>query len=148
LAHDEEFLFLAARGRKAVGAQYPPGHGTRPRDPDIDQRDRIDIYLDVNRDYSSYWRLSLDHRGWTGEACLADRTWNPTWYVAASDAPGLWQAEAAIPLAELVDAPLKSDEAWAVGIQRTVPGVGFQSWTRPASPERVVPEGFGYVIFQ
>ena len=38
-------------------------------------------------------------------------------------------------------------DAWAVGVQRTIPGVGFQSWSAPASTQ-VTPEGFGYLIFE
>ena len=36
---------------------------------------------------------------------------------------------------------------WAVGIQRVVPGVGFQSWSTPAAVA-VLPDGFGYLVFQ
>jgi hypothetical protein len=40
----------------------------------------------------------------------------------------------------------KQGHAWAIGVQRIVPGVGFQSWTQPAA---VNPrgEGFGLLIF-
>ena len=43
--------------------------------------------------------------------------------------------------------PVKGRDAWAVGVQRTIPGVGFQSWSAPASTQ-VTPEGFGYLIFE
>jgi hypothetical protein len=52
----------------------------------------------------------------------------------------------AIPLAELTGELPDGDTAWAVGVQRIVPGVGFQSWTTPAAPE-VAGEGLGYLIF-
>jgi hypothetical protein len=64
--------------------------------------------------------------------------------VAAATADGTWTAEAAIPLDQLGAGGVKSP--WAIGIQRTVPGMGFQSWTLPAAIE-VMPEGFGYLVF-
>ena len=73
--------------------------------------------------------------------------WNPTWFVAAGgdrrdlDRRGRHPAGAAH---RPVPGPR---DAWAVGIQRTVPGVGFQSWTTPAAAATVVPEGAGYLIF-
>jgi hypothetical protein len=121
--------------------------GPRPRDPDLAQHDRIELWLDVNRDYTSFWRLAVDHRGWTGESCVDDATWDPTWYVAAAADETHWHVEAAIPMSELVPRTPAADTAWAIGLQRTVPGVGFQSWTLPASAEFVRPEGFGYLIF-
>ena len=60
---------------------------------------------------------------------------------------GRWTAEAAIPLAELTGRPPQPHDVWAVGIQRVVPGVGFQSWTTPAAVA-VLPDGFGYLVFQ
>ena len=148
LAYDNQFLYLAARCRKAPGVGYPPANGPRARDPDLSGHDRVELWLDVNRDYSSYWRLAIDFRGWTGESCVADSMWNPTWYVAAAADQTHWHVEAAIPLTELTAEKPTKGQAWAIGIQRTVPGVGFQSWTQPASAEIVRPEGFGYLIFE
>jgi hypothetical protein len=147
LAYDQQFLYLAARCRKAPNVKYPPGNGPRPRDSDLSRYDRVELWLDVNRDYTSYWRLAIDHRGWTGESCTEDSTWDPTWYVAAADDDVHWHAEAAIPLAELAPQPPSKGQAWTVGMRRTVPGTGRQSWTEPASADAVRPEGFGLLIF-
>jgi hypothetical protein len=116
-------------------------------DPDLASHDRVDVFLDLDRDYATYYRLSIDHRGWPAEGCWGDPTWNPTWFVAAHSAEGNWTAEAAIPLDQLTGRYPGPRDVWALGIQRTVPGVGFQSWTTPAATT-VVPEGFGYLIFE
>jgi hypothetical protein len=102
--------------------------------------------LDVDRDFATYYRLAIDERGWTHESCWHDATWNPSWFVATGGDDKAWTAEAAIPLSELTMMPPSPGASWALGIQRTVPGVGFQSWTQPASPA-VSPEGFGYLLF-
>jgi photosystem II stability/assembly factor-like uncharacterized protein len=147
MAHDEKYLYLAVQCRQAPGARYDSTSQSRTRDPDLSRRDRIDIFLDIDRTYASYYHLTIDHRGWAADACCGDVSWNPQWFVAAQTADGTWTAEAAIPLAELHATIVPGKTVWAVGIQRTVPGVGFQSWTTPAAPE-VVPEGFGWLQFE
>ena len=107
----------------------------------------MDVLLDVDRDYASYYRLTVDHRGWTGEACLGNVHWNPTWYVAYATTEQDWTLEAAIPLAELVPQRPQPKDAWAMGVQRIVPGVGIQSYTQPASVDPRG-EGFAVMVFQ
>ena len=147
VAYDQEFLYLAVNCRRAPGVDYQAAGGPRPRDPDLSARDRVDFLIDLDRDWATYYRLSIDHRGWTGEACWGDATWNPSWFVAAASSGERWTAEAAIPLAELTGETSRGRRVWALGIQRNIPGVGFQSWTTPAAAT-VAPEGFGYLIFE
>jgi hypothetical protein len=174
LAYDEEFLYLAISCRKKgtgesgekreiledesstssqrAGASPPPAKPTtknetlRTHDADLGDRDRVDILLDIDRDYATYYRFTVDDRGWTAESCWDYASWNPEWFVAASETDETWMIEAAIPLAELAPHPPKSHDIWAIGIQRTLPGVGFQSWSTPASTD-ILPEGFGFLIF-
>jgi photosystem II stability/assembly factor-like uncharacterized protein len=147
LAHDDQYLYIAIQCRQAAGAHYEATDEKRQRDADLSQRDRVDIFLDLDRDYATYYQLTIDHRGWAAEARCGDRSWHPKWFIAAQSTGGEWTAEAAIPLAELNAAILPGKTIWAIGIQRTVPGVGFQSWTTPAAVE-VVPEGFGWLGFE
>jgi hypothetical protein len=147
LVHDEQYLYLAIQCRQAPGARYEATSERRPRDPDLSQHDRVDIFLDLDRDYATYYRLTIDHRGWAADAICGQRSWNPKWFVAAQTVDGVWIAEAAIPLTELKATIVPGKTIWALGLQRTVPGVGFQSWTMPAGPA-VMPEGFGWLEFE
>ena len=147
LAHDAEFLYIGIRCRQAVGAAYEAAPGPRVRDADMAGHDRVEVLIDLDRDYATYYRLTIDHRGWTADSCCGDSTWDPVWYVAARTADGFWTAEAAIPLGQLTSHLPAAGTVWAVGVQRTAPGVGFQSWTAPAAT-RIAPEGFGYLIFE
>jgi hypothetical protein len=90
--------------------------------------------------------LAMDHRGWVAESCWGDMSWNPTWFVAQAADEQSWTIETAIPLDQLTGVYPGPRAVWAVGIQRIVPGVGFQSWTQPAAIE-VLPEGFGWLMF-
>ena len=147
LAHDAEFLYIGIRCRRAAGARYEPGVGPRPRDADLSAHDRVDVLIDLDRDFATYYRLTVDHRGWTHDSCCGDDTWDPTWYVAAHNTDREWTAEAAIRLDQLTSRSPAAETVWALGLQRTVPGVGFQSWTTPAATS-IAPEGFGYLIFK
>ncbi len=146
LAYDEAFLYVAVSCRRPAGAVAPPTKQPRPRDPDLSAQDRVELLLDLDRDWSTYYRLAIDQRGWATDDCWGDKSWNPQWFVAVDRDEESWTAEAAIPLDELTSEPPKSRHAWAIGIQRINPGVGFQSWTQPASTTGA-PEGFGYLIF-
>ena len=147
LAYDSEFLYLAIEARRARGAKYPSSRGPRLRDPDLSEHDRVELFVDLDRDFTTYYRLAIDHRGRPAEGCWGDVSWNPTWFVAAGSEGNAWTAEAAVPLDQLTGRYPTSRDVWAIGIQRTVPGVGFQSWNTPAAVA-VVPEGFGYLIFE
>ncbi len=147
LAYDDEFLYIGVSCTRAEPFRYQSSDKPRPRDADLDDQDRVELLIDVDRDYATFYRLAIDHRGWTAESCWHDPTWNPAWFVASDGNDQQWTAEAAIPLAELSDQSPDAKTVWAVGVQRVVPGVGFQSWTTPAAPE-IVPEGFGYLTFQ
>ena len=49
-------------------------------------------------------------------------------------------------MTELVPGPPVKKGVWAVGIVRTMPAVGLQSWTHPAG-SRPRPESFGLLRF-
>ncbi len=146
-AFDDEFLYLAVSCRKAPGLVYETTDQPRPRDADLSASDRVEIHLDIDRDYASYFSLAVDSRGWTSERCFGDPTWDPTWFVAASGDDEYWTAEIAISCDQIALKKPQAKEAWAIGIQRAAGHVGFQSFSQPAAVE-VRPEGFGLLVFE
>ena len=146
MAYDGEYLYVAVTCRQAPQFTYRSAVGVRPRDADLAAEDRVDLLLDIDRDFATYYHLAVDHRGWTCDDCWGDRTWDPTWFVASRREGGQWIAEIAIPLDQLAVHRPAAGDTWALGLQRIVPGVGFQSWNTPAATT-IIPEGFGYLIF-
>jgi hypothetical protein len=147
MACDSQFLYLAVRCRQVAGADYASAQTPRPRQADLSAHDHVDLLLSPDRDYTSYYRLSIDHRGWVRSGCWNDAPWQPVCYVAAGARDGNWIVEAAIPWDQMVDhAPAGRREPRAVNIQRTVPGVGFQSWSNPSGVV-IRPEGMGLLMF-
>jgi photosystem II stability/assembly factor-like uncharacterized protein len=147
MASDDRFLYLAATCRRAPGAAYAEPAATRPRDANLAQQDRLELCLDLDRDRATWCQWTVDARGWTAETCWNDRTWNPTWFVAHQMDETEWTVEAAIAWSDLGSAAPPPGTVWALGLQRVVPGVGFQSWTKPAAVD-ILPEGFGLVRFE
>lgn len=147
LARDNEFLYIAVRCPKQEGVDYHTDDSPRPRDADLTAHDRVTIRLDTDRDYSTAFELSVDNRGWTRDACWDDANWNPAWYVAAAGDDTTWTIEAAIPLAELVDKPPAARAVWAVSARRTIPRVGYQTWSGNATSDES-PAQFGLLIFE
>ena len=149
LAYDAEFLYFAGRCVRAGGPspETLPAGGPRPRDADLSAHDRVELLLDLDRDRTTFAQLTIDDRGWTNDRWWDDATWNPTWYVAATQTKEAWTFEAAIPFQQLAGRPPRPGDRWAVGVQRILPGTGFQSWSSPAAVAPL-PEGFGYLIFE
>lgn len=146
LAYDESFLYVAVKCSHPSGMQVPPA-ATRDRDADLRGRDRVDILLDMDRDYQTYYRFQVDHRGCLAEDCWGDRTWNPKYFVAFVPTETGWTAEFAIPLVELTGDRPSHGKTWAVNVSRVVPGQGVQSWSGPADGEPR-PEGMGLLQFR
>ena len=130
------------------GPDYPLGPiAPLMRDADLTAHDRVELLIDVDRDYATYFHLAVDYRGWAAESCVGDRNWDPQWFVAVDSNPGEWVVEAAISINDLSSRKPATRDAWAIGIQRIVPNVGFQAWSEPAAVQ-IRPEGFGYLVFE
>jgi len=130
LAYDREYLYIAAScPRHPDLPDDLPSHGTRKYDASLAGFDRLQICLDVNRDYLSYYQFEVDQRGLTRESCAGDISWDPKWYVACEGEKSHWRVEIAIPLKELLgDQPLNAGNAFAVSLSRILPAVAVQSW--------------------
>ena len=147
-AYDTEFLYVAIRVPRETGTpQDRPQLTGRQHDADLSRHDRISIRLDIDRDYATWYEFQIDQRGWTAESCWEDRRWNPTWYVAAEMDETDWRIEAAIPWADLSPTPPKRSTIYGLSVQRTIPTVGLQSWTHPATA-RPQPSSFGLLKFE
>jgi photosystem II stability/assembly factor-like uncharacterized protein len=146
LARDDDYLYFAVRCRKAPDTDYSQTAERRRYDAPLHGRDRIDLLIDLDRDYVTHYRLTVDHRGWTSDACVGNSSWNPEWFVAAASDLQTWTVEAAIPLRELTNQSIGRREVWAVGIERTFPGDDAPVQQAGTSPGR--PDAFGWLLFE
>jgi len=146
LAYDKDLLYLALKCGDPTGRHVPPAKVRGP-DADVENYDHVSLLLDLDRDYSTYFRLQVDQRGCVSDDCWGDKSWNPRWFVALKSEPNCWQVEAAIPMAELTGDSVSIGRAWACNIVRTIPGRGIQAWSLPAASDPPRPEGMGLLMF-
>ncbi len=147
LSYDAEYLYFAASLPRANGVRTDgPVKRERRYDEDLADFDRVNLSLDIDRDYVTSFNFAVDQRGCTAESCWHDSSWNPRWLVAVDADKTGWRVEAAIPLDELTPVSPQRGTAWALGITRVIPAVGIESWTLPASAAPR-PETFGLLRF-
>lgn len=145
--YDNEYLYVGLRCKRVEGFQYPPlAEKPRIRDADIGNQDRIEILLDIDRDYGTFYSLTIDSRGWAVDSCWGDKTWNPAYFIARKEDRNYWYIEAAIPLNSLSDGIPTNREVWAIGIRRIVPGFGIECWNAENSFD--LEKGFGLLVFE
>jgi photosystem II stability/assembly factor-like uncharacterized protein len=145
LAFDKEYLYVALHCHHPADRHVTPVTN-RGRDANVSAFDHVDILLDLDRDYATYYRLQIDQRGCVCDDCWGDRTWDPRWFVATRSEPTGWHIEAAIPLAELTGEAPAPGRAWAANVVRVLPGRGVQAYALPADVEPR-PEGMGLLLF-
>ena len=118
LAYDEEFLFVAAKCLKIPGQSYRVSRGPRTRDPNLSNRDRLEITLDLDRDYRSSIQFVVDHRGMAGDRLGGSVGWNPRWYIDQTQDNEAWIVELAIPFSEILNGDLEPGSVVAARVNR------------------------------
>lgn len=150
LAYDDKYLYVAGRLPCVEGlSDEGPSHAGREHDEDLSPFDRVTVCLDIDRDYGTAYRLDVDQRGHTRDACWEDQGWDPKWHVACARDERAWVFEAAIPFEELVPSAPKPGGAavWGLGLIRTIPAIGTEAWTHPCG-EPPQPASFGLLRFE
>ncbi|MGQ0633355.1 MAG: YCF48-related protein [Planctomycetaceae bacterium] len=146
LCYDAKHLYLAGSLPRVPGVRTDRPATERSYDQDLNDFDRVTMYLDIDRDRVTWFRFAIDQRGCTNDSCWHDASWNPRWFVAVDADEKRWSFEAAIPFEELGPLPPNRTTAWGLGLVRTIPAVGWEGWTQPCSGAPR-PETFGLLRF-
>lgn len=146
LAWDDEFLYLAARLQRAPEKSQPVELVlNRSYDAKHENRDRLELEIDTDRDFGTSFQLTVDESGETSDRCWMLDKWNPKWFVALDADAATWRIEAAIPLKELNATGVRPGDLWNIRLRRIIPGVlqhELQTGTNPVSTD-----GAGMVRF-
>ncbi|MGL6196819.1 MAG: YCF48-related protein [Thermoguttaceae bacterium] len=141
--YDQNCLYLALRCKKASEFTYAPvDDKPRPRDPNLSKQDRVEILLDINRDYETSYKLIVDYRGRVGDECWGNKEWNPAWFVAREEDENYWYIETAIPWDSLTQFHPQPGEVWGIGLRRIVPEAGSEMWNGNETTSIYEPNGF------
>ncbi len=148
LSYDKQNLYIAASIPMSARLNYveAPDAG-RDYDADLKLHDRLSFAFDIDRDYTTFYQMEVDYRGWTSDRCWIDQSWNPRWYVAREKDKDYWRTEIAIPLKELVPVSQLKRRTWGFSVVRILPAIGVQSWNHPKSSEPR-PDTFGLMRFE
>lgn len=146
LRHDDHFLYVAATCRFNNPSERLDKVERISHDADLSGSDRVELVIDLDRDYNTYYRLGVDQRGQVADDFWGYKGWNPQWFVATESTDNGWQMEAAIPLPELTDDTNLTHKTWAFNVMRVIPGKAVLSWSQPAAAD-VRPEGFTFLQF-
>ena len=124
LAWDEEYLYVAARLQRAPEKSRPVELAMhRSYDAKHENRDRLELEIDTDRDFGTAFQLTVDESGETSDRCWMLDKWDPKWFVALDSDAGTWRIEAAIPLKELSATGAKPGDLWNIRLRRIIPGV-------------------------
>jgi hypothetical protein len=162
ICRDNEFVFLhftAPRNRTSELATSSIASRKESRDKEpkgkrdsLDTKlDHVKLRIDIDRDYATWFEFGWDLHGGLVDQCNDILAWNPQWYVVLQTTDSAWNAELAIPIAEIVgDSAIAWDnQPWAISLQRQRPSMsteflvagdsdrwGFDQWLiiNPAQP--------------
>ncbi|MEM7473390.1 MAG: YCF48-related protein [Planctomycetota bacterium] len=116
-AYDHDYIYLAAVCAKRKGYPKVAKVLNRQHDAALNASDRLEIRLDLDRDYSTYMHLGVAENGQTLDRCLGQAEFNPKWHVAVQSKDEIWMVEVAIPKDQLVDHPLPG-KIWGLQMER------------------------------
>ncbi len=136
MACDQSYLYLAIQCRKRAGFAYQSTDSPRQRDANLTERDRLEIALDTDRDFTTYFLFSIDSAGRVADSCGGNLGWNPNWYVASRQDEHNWYAEVAVELDEITAQPC--ERHWCVSISRFIRQRPQSTWP-PAAPVQPAP---------
>ncbi|MDR1480709.1 MAG: hypothetical protein LBJ00_17430 [Planctomycetaceae bacterium] len=144
--YDSHHLYIGLRCPKVSGVTYPPiPEHPRVRDSNILDQDRVEILIDVDRDYNTFYSWTVDSRGWAVDSYFGDKTWNSDCYIARKDDKDAWYIEMAISLDSLTGNLPAPKSVWGVGVRRIVPNKGIECWNAENSLN--LGEGLGFLMF-
>lgn len=149
--YDHEFLFisgvftLTSDEQSATQAPIETALG-RQHDFPMAGKPRLQIMLDVDRDYATSYQFEVEMSGQTRESCAQIQKWNPNWFVAHKAEGNQVRLEIAIPLEELTYRKIYKGETWVGQVSFIQPGQIITSWNHPPSVEPR-PQSMGLIRF-
>ena len=129
LAHDEKYLYVFSNAPSTA-----THHEVKERKSDSikPESDQIQLRIDLDRDYASWFDMRWSASGELLDAVNDMAQWNSKWHIAMNYDASSWSAEIAIPLEQLIvggDAAVQkwTERVWALNVVRSVPGASTQT---------------------
>jgi len=127
---------------------------TTQRDGDVYRDDCVEIFLDPNHDYRTYYALQLNSIGTLTDGYSTDqvdeysREWNGSYHIATQVEDTFWTVEIKIPAEQFREGRIQSDEVWGFNVARVriANASEYGQWV-PTYGAAHRPDRFGFLIF-
>lgn len=153
VGHRDGNLYVGVKG-------YEPNTDTLAaaatnRDDNAWQDDCVEIFLDPDRDYRTYYQIVVNSRGVIfdqhsdGKNPNGDRTWNGRYLHATRVTPAWWALEIEIPLAQFDEGEIGAGAVWGANLARIriANASEYGQWS-PTYGSALRPDRFGFLVFE
>lgn len=147
-------LYVAIKGYEESTAELVAQ--TTQRDAfSLSRDDCVEIFLDPDHDYQSYFQLLINSLGTLSDLSSSkdfggfneSSEWNGTFEIATRVEDTFWTVEVAIPAAELGGASITKGAVWGFNLARVrIPAAEYGQWA-PTYGSALRPDLFGFLLF-
>jgi hypothetical protein len=119
LAYDRDYVYVAITcpSKQLHSDSRVDSRSSTIRDNDLTQTDRMQLWIDTDRDLLTTMQLQVSDARRTYDAIDGLPHWNPTWYVDSKRSDDQVSFEIAILRRDLVDLPIHAGESWYISAQ-------------------------------
>lgn len=116
VAYDDDYVYFAIQipAEQIRADELAPHANTAPRDQDLSEVDRLQCWIDVDRDLMSAMQLQVSAAGRVHDAIDGQPGWQPTWYPSVRRDGQTLTFEMAVLRRDLVELPIAPGERWLV----------------------------------
>ena len=144
-------LYLGVRGYEA-STEHLAATVTE-RDGDVYLDDCVEIFMDTNHDYRSYYQIMVNSLGTItdsyNDGSQRTRSWNATYHAATKVEDTFWNVEIEIPATQLHQGTIKSGDVWGFNVARVriANASEYGQWI-PTYGSAHRPDRFGFMVFE
>ena len=121
----------------------------------LSRDDCVEIFLDVDHDYQTYYQLLINSLGtltdvhWAGSRNFEEiKVWNGRFDIATDVQDTFWAVEVALPSTEFHNASMSRGDIWGFNIARVrIPSAEYGQWA-PTYGSANRPGRFGFLVFE
>ena len=152
VGYTDEGLFIGVKGYESSTGNLAAKE--RNRDGSVWGDDCVEIFIDTNHDYRTYYHIGVNSLGTVadgynaGSSSTGSRSWNGEYKVATSVQDTFWTCEMKIPFKTLDDTEVRKGTLWGFNMARVriANASEYGQWV-PTYGFAHRPGGFGFLIF-
>lgn len=153
VGHRDGNLYIGVKGYEPTTQTLAAA--TVSRDDNAWQDDCVEIFLDPDHDYRTYYQIVINSRGTIfdqhsdGSNPQGDRSWNGRYTHAVKVSETWWSMEIEIPMAQFGEGDLGAGAVWGANLARIriANASEYGQWV-PTYGSALRPDRFGFLVFE